>query len=38
MSRLLPFVPAFGLVWAGVLAIFYFAGLPVGPGAPIHLP
>ncbi|MEO3789084.1 AbgT family transporter [Nonomuraea sp. B10E15] len=38
VSRLLPFVPAFGLVWAGVLAIFYFAGLPVGPGAPIHLP
>ncbi|WP_433432475.1 AbgT family transporter [Nonomuraea sp. CA-141351] len=38
VSRLLPFVPAFGLVWVGVLAIFYFAGLPVGPGASIHLP
>ncbi|MFC5823647.1 AbgT family transporter [Nonomuraea insulae] len=38
VSRLLPFVPAFGLVWACVLAIFYFLGLPVGPGAGIHLP
>ncbi|MBC6460054.1 AbgT family transporter [Actinomadura sp. HBU206391] len=38
VSRLLPFVPAFGLVWTVILAIFYFAGLPVGPGASIHLP
>ncbi|TDC03602.1 AbgT family transporter [Nonomuraea longispora] len=38
VSRLLPFVPAFGLVWACVLAVFYFFGLPVGPGAGIHLP
>jgi aminobenzoyl-glutamate transport protein len=38
VSRLLPFVPAFGLVWTGVLAIFYFFGLPVGPGASINLP
>jgi aminobenzoyl-glutamate transport protein len=37
VSRLLPFVPAFGLVWTGVLAIFYFTGLPVGPGASVHL-
>jgi aminobenzoyl-glutamate transport protein len=38
VSRLLPFVPAFGLVWTVVLAIFYFTGLPVGPGASAHLP
>ncbi|MFC4008956.1 AbgT family transporter [Nonomuraea purpurea] len=38
VSRLLPFVPAFGLVWTCVLAVFYFFGLPVGPGAGIHLP
>ncbi|MCI2419559.1 AbgT family transporter [Saccharopolyspora sp. K220] len=38
VSRLLPFVPAFGLVWTAILAVFYFTGLPVGPGASIHLP
>lgn len=38
VARLLPFVPAFALVWLGILAGFYFLDLPPGPGQEIHLP
>jgi len=37
MSRLVPFVIPFWLAWAGLLAIWYFADLPLGPGAEIFL-
>ncbi|MEX3504375.1 AbgT family transporter [Corynebacterium sp. LK2510] len=37
MSRLVPFVIPFWLAWAGLLAIWYFADLPLGPGAVIFL-
>lgn len=37
MSRLIPFVIPFWLSWAGLLAIWYFADLPLGPGAQIFL-
>ncbi|MDY5785652.1 AbgT family transporter [Corynebacterium sp.] len=37
MSRLVPFVIPFWLAWAGLLAIWYFADLPLGPGAAIFL-
>lgn len=38
VSRLLPFVPAFALVWIGILAGFYFLDLPPGLGQEILLP
>jgi aminobenzoyl-glutamate transport protein len=38
IARVMPFVPVFGLVWIGVLAIFYFGDLPPGPGQFIHMP
>ncbi|SDD33191.1 AbgT family transporter [Auraticoccus monumenti] len=38
ISRMLPFVVPFWLAWAGVLAVFYFAGLDMGPGVGIRIP
>lgn len=38
IARLLPFVPAFAIVWIGILAVFVFADLPPGPGQSIYLP
>jgi aminobenzoyl-glutamate transport protein len=38
VARLLPFVPAFAVVWIGILAVFFFADLPPGPGQTIYLP
>ena len=38
VARLLPFVPAFALVWIGILAVFVLADLPPGPGQSIYLP
>lgn len=37
IARMAPFVPAFWVVWVLVLAVFYFVGIDVGPGMPIHL-
>lgn len=37
MSRLVPFVIPFWLAWATLLAVWYFADLPLGPGAQIFL-
>ena len=37
MSRMVPFVVPFWIVWALVLAVFFFADLPLGPGNPIYL-
>ncbi|WP_432143692.1 AbgT family transporter [Streptomyces sp. bgisy084] len=38
ISRLVPFALSFAAVWTVILTGFYFLGLPLGPGAPIHLP
>lgn len=38
VARLLPFAPAFAVVWVGILAVFYFLGLPPGPGQSVFLP
>ncbi|HET6298809.1 MAG TPA: AbgT family transporter [Kribbella sp.] len=38
VARLLPFVPAFALVWVGILALFFFLDLPPGPGQSVFLP
>ncbi|MFD5394832.1 AbgT family transporter [Streptomyces sp. NPDC127097] len=38
ISRLVPFALSFATVWTVILTGFYFLGLPLGPGAPIHLP
>ena len=32
-----PFVVPFWLVWALILAVFYFADLPLGPGMGFHI-
>jgi aminobenzoyl-glutamate transport protein len=37
IARMAVFVPAFWVVWVLLLAVFYFAGVDVGPGMPIHL-
>ncbi|WP_029090442.1 AbgT family transporter [Brevibacterium album] len=37
IARMLPFVIPFWLVWTGILAVFYFAGLPLGPGQDFFL-
>ncbi|WP_245802138.1 AbgT family transporter [Corynebacterium pacaense] len=37
MSRMIPFVIPFWLAWAGVLAIWFYADLPLGPGSQIFL-
>ncbi|MDO5727183.1 MAG: AbgT family transporter, partial [Bowdeniella nasicola] len=38
MARMLPFVVPFWLAWAGLLALWFFADLPLGPGNAIMLP
>jgi aminobenzoyl-glutamate transport protein len=38
VARLLPFVPAFAVVWIGILAVFVLADIPPGPGQSIYLP
>ncbi|AOS66110.1 AbgT family transporter [Actinoalloteichus hymeniacidonis] len=37
IAKMLPFVVPFWLFWAGVLTVFYFLDLPLGPGMGIHL-
>jgi aminobenzoyl-glutamate transport protein len=37
IARALPFSLAFLVLWTTVLAVFYFAGLPVGPGMYSHI-
>lgn len=36
-ARMLPFVVPFWVVWTAILAIFFFTGLPLGPGTGIML-
>jgi aminobenzoyl-glutamate transport protein len=35
---MLPYSIAFGVVWSVQLIVWYLLDLPLGPGAPIHLP
>ena len=37
MARMLPFVVPFWIVWTVILAVFFFADLPLGPGNGIFL-
>ncbi|QUR94110.1 AbgT family transporter [Macrococcoides canis] len=37
IAALMPFSVAFGIFWTILLLAWYFTGLPVGPGGPIHL-
>ncbi|MFB8763197.1 AbgT family transporter [Nocardiopsis alba] len=37
IARALPFSLAFLLLWTTVLALFYFLGLPIGPGMYAHI-
>ncbi|MCK4538326.1 MAG: AbgT family transporter [Candidatus Krumholzibacteria bacterium] len=37
-ATMLPYSIVFGFFWIVLLAIWMLAGLPTGPGAPIHLP
>ncbi|MCA1218142.1 AbgT family transporter [Streptomyces sp. 8L] len=36
-ARLSLFVVPVAVLWAGLFAVFYFAGIPFGPGTPTHL-
>ena len=36
ISLMLPYSVVFFLVWTGLLVAWYFAGLPLGPDAPLH--
>jgi aminobenzoyl-glutamate transport protein len=36
-ARLSLFVVPVAVLWAGIFAVFYFAGIPFGPGTPTHL-
>lgn len=38
MARMLPFVIPFWLAWVGVLSVFFFLDLPMGPGNNILIP
>ncbi|GAA1365996.1 AbgT family transporter [Arthrobacter rhombi] len=38
MARMLPFVIPFWVAWVGVLSVFFFLDLPLGPGNGIFLP
>jgi aminobenzoyl-glutamate transport protein len=38
ISSMLPYSIAFGVVWSVQLIVWYLLDLPLGPGAPIHLP
>ena len=37
MSSMVAFVPPFWLTWLGLLALWYFTGLPLGPGNDIFI-
>ncbi|ASO23109.1 aminobenzoyl-glutamate transport protein [Actinoalloteichus hoggarensis] len=37
IAKMLPFVVPFWVFWAGILTIFYFFDLPLGPGMGVHL-
>ncbi|WP_026879492.1 AbgT family transporter [Ignatzschineria larvae DSM 13226] len=37
ISNLFPYTLALGLIWTIFVLIWYWTGLPVGPGGPIHL-
>lgn len=37
LSGMLPFVVPFWLLWLGLVAVFYFFGLPLGPGNDIFI-
>lgn len=37
MAGMLPFVVPFWLLWMAVVAVYYFAGLPLGPGNDIFI-
>lgn len=36
-SRMALFVLPVGVLWTAILAVFYFAGIPTGPGATVHI-
>lgn len=36
ISAMLPYSIAFGVAWTAMTLIWYYAGLPMGPGAPLH--
>ena len=38
VATMLPYSVIFFFVWVGLLIVWIFAGLPVGPGATLHLP
>jgi aminobenzoyl-glutamate transport protein len=38
VARMVTFVVPFLTVWIAVLAVFYLADLPLGPGAGVHMP
>ena len=38
VATMLPYTVAFFIVWTIMLIIWYFLGIPVGPGAPLMLP
>lgn len=37
IASLMPYSIGFGIFWTLLLLVWYFLGLPVGPGGPIHL-
>jgi aminobenzoyl-glutamate transport protein len=38
IARMSIFVIPFWIFWMGLLAVFYFGDIPVGPGVGVHLP
>lgn len=38
VATMLPYSVIFFCVWVGLLIVWILAGLPVGPGAMLHLP
>jgi hypothetical protein len=38
IARMSIFVIPFWIFWMGLLAVFYFGYIPVGPGVGVHLP
>jgi aminobenzoyl-glutamate transport protein len=38
IATMLPYTVVFLIVWIAMLVIWMIIGLPVGPGAPIHVP
>ena len=37
ISYILPYTVAFGVIWVILLAVWFFLGLPLGPGAGIFI-